>query len=141
MGKRVALKQNPPLITCVGCRTCEVACSFEHYKTFNPKKSRIHIAQRERAINFPVVCVQCLKAPCIEVCPTKAIGRDPKTSAVVIREDLCNGCGACISSCPFKAIFMHPEQNIAIKCDLCGGDPSCVKHCPQRVLYYADLGA
>jgi carbon-monoxide dehydrogenase iron sulfur subunit len=76
----------------------------------------------------------------MEVCPFKAIVRDPKTNAVVIREDLCDGCGACIANCPFKAIFMHPEKNIAIKCDLCGGDPSCVKHCPQSVLYYADVG-
>ena len=140
MGKRVVLKQNPPLTTCVGCRTCELACSFVHYKTFNPKKSRILISQRERAINFPVVCAQCSKAPCMEVCPSKAIVRDSKTNAVIIREDLCDGCGACIQSCPLKAIFMHPEKNIAIKCDLCGGDPSCVKHCPQSVLYYADVG-
>ena len=138
--KRVVLKESPPLNTCVGCRTCELVCSFEHEKTFNPKKSRIRIVQKEPGISRPIVCVQCSKAPCIEACPTKAITRDDKTGVVVIHEDLCNGCGLCIPKCPFNAIFMHPEQKIAIKCDLCGGDPACVKYCPQRVLHYIEEG-
>lgn len=140
MAKRVVLKESPPINTCVGCRTCELACSFEHGKTFNPEKSRIRIVRREPAISYPVVCVQCSKAPCMEACPSKAIVRDPKTNIVVISEDLCNGCGACVPSCPFNAIFMHPEKKIAIKCDLCGGDPACVRYCPQRVLHYTDGG-
>ena len=140
MAKKIVLIEDLPLKTCVGCRTCELACSFEHDETFNPKKSRIRIARKGPAISYPVVCVQCLKAPCMEACPTKAIVRDPKTNAVVVREDLCNGCGACIPSCPFNAIFMHPEKNIAIKCDLCGGRLACIKYCPQRVLRYTEQG-
>jgi len=138
MAKKIVLIEDPPLKTCVGCRTCELACSFYHEKAFNPKKSRIRIARKGPgiSISYPIVCVQCPEAPCIEACPTKAIVREDGTGTVMIHEDMCIGCGACVPSCPYDAICMDPEKNIALKCDLCGGRPACVRYCPQRVLRF-----
>jgi carbon-monoxide dehydrogenase iron sulfur subunit len=140
MAKRIVLVEDPPLKTCVGCRTCELACSFFHEKVFNPQKSRVQVIREELAISRPILCVQCSDPPCAAACPQGAIVRDEKTGAVIVIEEKCTGCGACVEVCPFGAIWLHPEKRIAIKCDLCGGAPACVKYCPQRVLRYAGDG-
>ncbi|MEA1904629.1 MAG: 4Fe-4S dicluster domain-containing protein [Candidatus Hadarchaeota archaeon] len=134
MAKRIVLTEDPPLKTCVGCRTCELACSFFHEKKFNPQKSRIRIVQEGPAINRPVVCMQCPNAPCMKVCPEEgAMWRDSK-GVVRVDDGKCTGCGECVEACPFGAIWLHPDTNKAINCDLCGGDPQCVRFCPQGVL-------
>lgn len=130
--------EDPPIKTCVGCRTCELACSFWHERKFNPQKSRIRIVRGESAISHPVVCAQCPDPPCVAACPVGAIVQDTKTGTIIIKEDLCTGCGACIEKCPFDAIFLHPDRHVAIKCDLCGGNPQCVRFCPQGVLHYTE---
>lgn len=140
MAKRIVLVEDPPLKTCVGCRTCELACSFSHEKKFNTQKSRIRIIREEFAVSRPVFCVQCSDPPCAAACLQGAIVRDAKIGAVVVSEDLCTGCGACVEACQFGAIWLHPERGVVVKCDLCGGDPACVKYCPQRVLLYAEEG-
>jgi Fe-S-cluster-containing hydrogenase component 2 len=134
MAKRIMLIENPPLITCVGCRTCELACSFFHEKKFSYQKSRIRIVREELAVSRPVVCEQCADPPCAKVCQIEAIMRNPKTGSVLVNEAKCNGCGVCIDACPFGAIWLHPDAKKVIKCDLCNGAPQCVKFCPQRVL-------
>jgi len=53
---------------------------------------------------------------------------DELTGAVVIDEQKCIGCKACVTACPFGAILLTPEGTL-IKCDLCKGDPKCVKYC------------
>ena len=137
MVKRIVLTEDPPLKTCVGCRTCELACSFFHEKKFNPQKSRIRIVQGGPAINHPVVCMQCADAPCMEACPENAIYRE-KSGVVLVDEERCTGCGACVEACPFRAIWLHPSTKKAIKCDLCQGTPQCVEYCPQGVLRYTE---
>ena len=134
MAKKIVLVEDPPIKTCVGCRTCELACSFYHEKTFNPEKSRIRIFRTEPAISYPVVCGQCPEAPCINACPAHAIACDTGSGTVLINEELCTGCGLCIEKCPHNAVFLHPDKRVAIKCDLCGGNPACIKFCPGRVL-------
>jgi Fe-S-cluster-containing hydrogenase component 2 len=128
---------------CTGCRICELICSFTHENgVFNPKKSRIHVAfSGIPAIPKPIVCVQCAKAPCITSCPTepKSLSKDEKIGAILVDESTCIGCGACIEACPFGAISLHPEKNIAIICDLCEGNPACVKLCPTNALKLSDL--
>lgn len=139
MAKRIVLVERPPINTCTGCRTCELACSFRHERIFNPEKSRIRVVRTEYGISYPVVCHQCSRPPCIEACPTRAITKNSENGLVSIDESLCIGCGLCIEKCPFGAIALHPNKKVAIKCDLCGGDPSCVKSCPERVLALVDV--
>ena len=139
MAKRIVLVERPPLNTCTGCRICELACSFRHDKTFNPEKSRVRVVRTEYGISYPIICHQCSKPPCVEACPTHAITKSREGGLVSIDESLCVGCGLCVERCPFGAIILHPNKNVAIKCDLCGGDPSCVRSCPERVLALADV--
>lgn len=67
---------------CVGCRTCEIACSYHHRGIFSPTVSSIEIIDRPRELGFAIslytqadnghlVCDQCqgLEEPfCIKYC-------------------------------------------------------------------------
>ena len=39
---------------CVGCRTCEIACSYHHKKVFSPSISSIEITDRPEKLGFTV---------------------------------------------------------------------------------------
>ena len=63
---------------CNGCRSCELACSFAHYREFNPKKSLIKIAKiYSQGLDIPLVnCnIECKSDPpkCVDICPTGAL--------------------------------------------------------------------
>jgi Fe-S-cluster-containing hydrogenase component 2 len=122
---------------CIGCRACEVACSFRHYKENNPARALLHIVKyEEHSLDIPVICHHCDKAPCQEICPVGAIGRDKKTNAVVIDQEKCIGCRECISACPFNVIMVDPKTGSVVKCDLCDGKPRCAEVCPKSAIIY-----
>lgn len=124
-------------LKCTGCRLCELACSYDFKKIFNPAISRIKVMPWfEKGISIPVYCQQCDIAPCIEVCPTGALFRNVELGAVMWDKDKCIGCKACVSACPFGAIFYDPRERIIMKCDLCKGEPLCVEFCPTGALSY-----
>ena len=134
--KKVVFLEGSFPAQCTGCRMCELVCSFTHSRIFNPSLSRIRVTTREtELIDFPVICRQCLNPPCQKVCPTQAISRN-SLGANQIEEELCIGCGECVSACPFGAIYIPTGEKVPISCDLCGGDPQCVAYCPREVLTY-----
>ena len=129
--------------TCIGCRACEVYCSFRHYKENNPARALLHVVKyEEHSLDIPVVCHHCDRAPCQEACPVEAISRDKKTNAVIIIREKCIGCRACITACPFNVIVVDPKTDLVEKCDLCDGKPECAKVCPKAAIIFArrDLG-
>jgi len=113
-------------LDCTGCRVCELVCSFYKEKVFSPRLSRVRVITLEPALDFPVACRHCDKAPCIAACPMKAIDYDEEGKVVVYAEE-CIGCGACVDVCPFGAMNLHPKTGVAFNCDLCG---KCVEFCP-----------
>lgn len=123
---------------CTGCRRCELACSFAHYKVMNPAKSAIHVIRDPHApIDAPIFCMQC--GLCIDSCPQKALYRDEKIGAVLVNFEKCDGCGLCVVACPYGAIMIDKRTKKVIKCDLCKGEPACVKACPEGALLYVDV--
>lgn len=119
---------------CSGCRTCEVACSFAHYRKFGSSLARVRVSKLEEVgVDCPVLCRQCPDSPCVEVCPTGALVRTP-SGAVVLDEEACLKCEACAEACPYGACTLHPEAGYPLICDLCGGDPACVRECPTAAL-------
>jgi len=124
---------------CTGCRICELACSLYNEKECNPEKSKIRVIRSEEEgiiYNVPVLCQQCEQPLCMELCPVKAIYRNPETGAVLVNQEKCIGCRRCVFVCPFGGIAVDPHKEYAVKCTLCEGEPKCVEFCPKDVLQY-----
>lgn len=138
---------------CQGCNTCELACAVEHSQTQKLAEaiyestlpaSRVSVEQGD-GFAVPLQCRQCEDAPCIAVCPTHALYRTDQNNPVIIDNDLCVGCHACVLACPFGVIWMDRFSRAIIKCDQCfertakGEMPACVEACPVQALEYKNL--
>ena len=94
------------------------------------------------------VCKHCEVAGCLESCPTGAIVRT-ETETVYVQNDVCNGCGYCVVSCPFGVIDRRdaklPDKGGAFKCTFCydrqvsGLVPACAKVCPTESIRFGPL--
>ena len=83
---------------CVGCRSCELACSFHHRKLFRPGIASIHVQRNEYRGNFDVRLVHYQQAEdghlpcdcsrenefCVRYCPVTA--RDELRAVLQARE-------------------------------------------------------
>lgn len=136
MNKRFVV--NPDL--CTGCRTCELACSFNHPVDGKPGLSRIFVIPTEhKELWVPVTCLQCDDPACVKSCLVDALRRNEKTGAIELNQDKCVKCMACVAACPFGCSVIDAVHNIVVKCDLCSGDPACARFCPSKALEYKDV--
>ena len=123
---------------CIGCRTCELVCSFGHYQQFNPKMANVKVFEYEKAaVAIPLMCMQCEEPSCMKVCPVNAISRDD-AGAVTINYNKCIGCRMCMNACPLGNVSYHPALKKVFKCDLCGGEPKCAAYCPGGAIQHED---
>ena len=116
---------------CSGCRLCEIACSLEHEGVIWPEASRIRIYELLPGVNVPHTCVQCPDYPCVESCNFDALSVDEVTGAVLVKEDNCTECGACVLACPGNIPRIPAGKGSVVICDLCGGEPKCVEVCHE----------
>jgi len=124
---------------CTGCRQCELVCSVFNDGVSNPSRSRINIVKWEaEGLYIPMVCQQCEDAPCMVVCPVKAIHRDQNLDYVKIDYNACIGCRLCVAVCPFGAMNFNAQDKKVFKCDLCEGEPNCVRFCEVKAIDYVD---
>jgi Fe-S-cluster-containing hydrogenase component 2/CRP-like cAMP-binding protein len=137
---------------CARCGHCAKACADTHGDARVLRQGEKVIATlandgmpRQTALLFPVACQHCHEPACLSACPTGAIVRD--ASAVLVREDLCTGCGACATACPWDAVRMRERPAagelagagsalLASKCDLCHDreTSACVDACPTGAI-------
>jgi formate dehydrogenase iron-sulfur subunit len=157
---------------CIGCKACEVACkqwnqlpddgyhftgmSYDNTIALGASTWR-HVSFIERPV--PIgnadtsglawlmasdVCKHCERAGCLENCPTGAIIRT-EFGSVYVQPDICNGCGYCVSGCPFGVIDRNPEDGRAWKCTLCYDrqkddmEPACAKACPTASIQFGEI--
>jgi formate dehydrogenase iron-sulfur subunit len=156
---------------CIGCKACEVAChqwnalpardggqvplsglSYDNTVSLSDVDWR-HVKFIERFsedrsdarwLMMSDVCKHCVRAPCLEVCPTGAIVRT-EFDTVYIQEPACNGCRDCIAACPFGVIHIGAAKRVAQKCTFCydrlqnGLVPACAQACPTRSIQFGPI--
>ncbi len=151
---------------CIGCKACEVACkqwnqlpsdgfkftgnSYDNTEALSATTWR-HVAFQEqigetssRWLMMSDVCKHCVDAPCVQSCPTGSLIYN-EYGNVYVQDDICNGCGYCISACPFGVIGRSSEDGHAHKCTLCydrqkgGMTPACAKACPTASIQFGPV--
>ena len=124
---------------CTGCRLCELVCAVSHDGISNPARSRIRVMKWEaEGLYIPMSCQQCQDAPCMNVCPVKAISRDEQMGRISVDYDACIGCRSCVGVCPFGAMSFNAIDKQVFKCDLCDGDPQCVRFCEEKAVDFIE---
>ncbi len=135
---------------CTGCGRCEIVCGLTHDGKVQPSLSRLKV---DRTYNFgidgprlsfryadgqygntrmtPETCRQCRAPFCANACPHGAILPDKKTGARTVQADRCQGCGNCVTACPWGMVALDTERSLATKCVTCG---ACVGACPTGAL-------
>jgi formate dehydrogenase iron-sulfur subunit len=159
---------------CIGCKACEVACkewnllpddgfsllgmSYDNTGVLGASSWR-HVAFIEQEVPASPedggapgvrwlmssdVCKHCTRAGCLDVCPTGSLFRT-EFGTVVVQQDICNGCGYCVSACPYGVIDRREGDGRAWKCTMCydrlhgGLEPACAKACPTDSIQFGVL--
>ena len=135
--------------SCIGCRTCQIACKDRNDLPLGVlfrwvKRFETGIFPNPNSYNVSYSCNHCENAKCATGCPTGAMhyGDD---GTVQHDPDLCIGCQYCTMNCPYGVPRFLPEKNIIGKCDSCidfrnaGQNPVCVDACLMRCLHFGDL--
>ncbi|CNH88363.1 formate-dependent uric acid utilization protein AegA [Yersinia mollaretii] len=133
--------------SCIGCRSCEVACVVAHHEGKFPDKPeyftpRLKVFKGRQGFNDPhgvndtlsataVFCHHCEDAPCASTCPNGAIVE--MNNSIQVIQEKCIGCKTCMIACPFGMMTVVTEtvqpashrladayqRTEAQKCDLC----------------------
>ncbi|MEL7564363.1 MAG: 4Fe-4S dicluster domain-containing protein [Dehalobacterium sp.] len=159
------------LLRCVGCNSCTVACRSEHgtpagIQYHKIKKYEIGKYPAAKMKFLPMPCMHCANPSCMKVCPTGATVKR-EDGIVIIDQDQCLGCRACILACPYESrqflweikpyfIGSTPtpfekrkqknfQKGTVVKCNFClqrlesGCLPACVETCPGQARHFGDL--
>ena len=151
---------------CVGCRSCEAACSevnalpvpeqpFDDKSVLDKKRRTSDTAytvvnkyeiedSRKSPVFRKTQCNHCLEPACASACFVNAFKKTPE-GAVVYNPHICVGCRYCIIACPFNIPAYEFNEAITprvMKCTLCyplileGKLPACVEACPKEALTF-----
>jgi Fe-S-cluster-containing hydrogenase component 2 len=129
---------------CIGCLTCEVACSRAHREHGLSDVPRIRIFNDEATVVDTAIttaygdrgqyhqspCLMCPEAPCHFACPADALPGEPPSGARIIDESKCIACGRCATACPFPTFEESEATN-----RLALGQGSRITYDPARDVY------
>lgn len=155
MGTRKRFGLVIDLERCIGCHTCTIACQLENDMEVNSGVRVETIGGKHRdtpigkhpdvSMHFlPVPCMHCQKPPCVDACPVGAIYKR-EDGIVLVDQGMCDGCQACVASCPYGALSYDGQRNTVWKCSLCadrvdkGLVPFCVVCCGTEAMHFGDL--
>lgn len=158
---------------CIGCGRCADACKKENDVPVEPFFFRSWVEQYTikndhdvivqspnggidgfkqnvpdeeifKTFFVPKMCNQCVKSPCVQVCPVGATFETPD-GVVLVDDKYCIGCRYCVQACPYGCRYINPKRHVVDKCTLCyhrikkGLSPACVEVCPNKARIFGDL--
>lgn len=139
---------------CIGCDACTVACKIENISTgYWIRVLTQNTDQKDTPSGqfpnlkmewMPLLCNHCSNPPCVDACPNEALVKREDGPVILIEEN-CNGCQACVNACPYDVIYFNEQKNIIEKCYLCvhridqGLEPFCVICCEGQAIHFGDL--
>jgi tetrathionate reductase subunit B len=155
-----------------GCTACLQACrkennvafvNDERYDIYWIRKARLQSKEEGGHPDKSVIllCNQCDKPPCAQVCPVQATYKR-HDGIVIVDHHRCIGCRYCMIACPYNARFFNMKESegwsnesfpkrshgVAEACNLCahrldvGKQPACVEACANLgggALFVGDL--
>jgi len=159
------------LDVCVGCHGCAVSCKqwntsgttgpLTDMNPYGPDPEGVwfnRIRSYEvgnypdnKTVNFPMSCMHCEDAACVDVCPTGASYKREEDGIVLIDQEKCMGCNYCSWACPYGAREIDRSSGTMKKCTLCVDRiydqqlpeserlPSCVMTCPSNARHFGDF--
>ena len=116
----------------------------EALSEFDPQTGQSGTDKQIRWLMSSDVCKHCTHAGCLDACPTGALFRT-EFGTVVVQQDICNGCGYCVPSCPYGVIDQRKGDGRVFKCTLCydrtidGLQPACASACPTQSIQFGNL--
>jgi Fe-S-cluster-containing dehydrogenase component len=148
---------------CMFCIGCQLGCKDEHVGNdwtpyakpqpvtgqFWTKVNRVvrGTIPKVKLAYYPVMCMHCDDAPCIEACPNGSISKRAD-GLVVIDPKKCQGHQLCIEACPYEdIIFFNTDLGIAQKCTGCSHlldrgwpikEPRCTDNCSTSAIVFGD---
>jgi tetrathionate reductase subunit B len=134
---------------CIGCQACTSVCKVENqvpqeqYRTFVTETELGEFPDVRKAF-LPQLCNHCEQPACVPVCPTGATFKR-EDGIVVVDNDVCWGCGYCISACPYDKRYFNERTKTADKCNFCaqrvdkGLLPACVETCVGGARVFGDI--
>ena len=136
--------------SCIGCRTCQVACKDRH--DIHEPGIRPRRVESYETGTYPdagmfhttVSCNHCENPACTANCPTRAMYK-AEDGTVIHDDSKCIQCKMCMLSCPYGAPQWDFVEDVIVKCDGCkdlrdaGMSPNCVAACPMRALDFGEI--
>ena len=106
-------KANPTLFD-TAAQVCHSLYNVPDFTAETEKISWIENVSFQEAFGYtspdysevPVVCNNCANPPCLDICPTRAVFKNTD-GIVAVDYHRCNGCGLCVSACPYGARKMN----------------------------------
>lgn len=154
---------------CTGCNSCSVSCKTEYDVRLGVFRNGVVDHETGSYPNtqrrfVPWMCNHCKNPPCLAGCPVDPVkasltfpsGAKAEYWAratyqrpdglVLVDQERCVGCGACVSLCPYQARYLDRGKQAggdtarppADKCSMCfhrleeGVVPACVNTCPAE---------
>jgi len=104
---------------CTACQACVAACKHENNVGFSTPEvaaqgrlmtwiQLVPVETRGASATLPLMCQQCDRPPCADVCPTSATYRNPEGIVAQIYPR-CIGCRYCTNACPYAVKVFNWE--------------------------------
>ncbi|MBU9712345.1 4Fe-4S dicluster domain-containing protein [Evansella tamaricis] len=126
---------------CTGCNACVISCLNENCQSSRSLR-RVILANNKFFLS--ISCNHCSQPECLQICPKIAF-KKRDNGVVELNHNRCDGCGLCVTVCPYGAIQVNSLTGIVEKCNMCNIEslesnlPPCIQACQTSALQLSNL--